>query len=332
MPNNIITKIVYPDNLIKADSRYGNQFMALHINITPTPGGSDFSGSSTRPKSNDVNGNIIHQGSIINKFTDTSILDTARKGGNIRATNQGSQTVYSIYLPVPLALSTSFGMEYSNFDPGTKAAEFIQTQAVGAVGAAAEGLAKIPFVGSLAQGISKLIASNANTIRDTIFASNAIAVNSHKQLLFNQVNLREFDLKYNLIARNAGEQIVIDDIIRLLRYYMHPDLDGAFLYKFPDEFDIEFYTLDENGIAVRNKYLPFFSTCILTNMTVNYGGKDFVTHKDGSPVEYELTLKFKETQILNKTVINVFEKYIETGVMTIQPGPESIISRELPTD
>lgn len=327
MPDNIITKIVYPDNLIKADSRYGNQFMALHINITP--GGSDFSGDSTHPKINDVNG---HQGSVINKFTDvTSILNTARQGGNIRATNQGSQTVYSIYLPVPIALSTSFGMVYSDFDPGTKAAEFIQTQAVGAVGAAGEllALAKIPFVGSLAKGITNLIGSNADTIRDTIFANNAIAVNSHKQLLFNQVNSREFDLKYNLIASNAGEQAVIDDIIRLLRYYMHPDLDGAFLYKFPDEFDIEFYTLDEKGIAVRNKYLPFFSTCILTNMTVNYGGKDFVTHKDGSPVEYELTLKFKETQILNKTVINAFEKYIETGNFKITQSNQSATATEL---
>ena len=27
-------KIVYPENLIKANSRYGNQFMALYINVT----------------------------------------------------------------------------------------------------------------------------------------------------------------------------------------------------------------------------------------------------------------------------------------------------------
>ena len=104
---------------------------------------------------------------------------------------------------------------------------------------------------------------------------------------------------------------------------MHPDLDGAFLYKFPDEFDIEFYTLDKNGKAVQNKYLPFFSTCILTNMTVNYSGKEFVTHKDGSPVEYELTLNFKETQILNKTVINTFDKYIQSGEFSIETSPES---------
>ena len=147
MSDNKITKIVYPENLIKADSRYGNQFMALHINITP--GGSDFSGTSNRPKIKDVEGLPLHEGSVINKFTSPAIKDTARNGGIIRATKQGSQTVYSIYLPVPLALSTSFGMEYSNFDPGTKAAEFIQTLATGTVHAVGEVAEHLPVVGSL---------------------------------------------------------------------------------------------------------------------------------------------------------------------------------------
>ena len=309
---NQLFKIVYPENLIKANSRYGNQFMALYINVTP--GGNTFSGAKNPPQIKDVNGSTVssqtgHSGSVINKFTQNTVQDTAAKGGIIRATGQGSQTAYAIYLPVPLNLSTSFGMSYmDSFEPGTDAAKLVESQLVGLVGAVGDVASRIPFIGPLLGGATKVVTANADNLRNVLEANKALAINPHKQMLFKGVALREFDLKYNLVARNKSEAAVLDYIIRLLRYYMHPDLDGAFLYKYPDEFDIEFYTLDKNGNGVRNNYLPFFSTCVLKNMTINYGGgKEFVTHSDGAPVEYELTLKFGETQILNKTVINAFD-------------------------
>lgn len=329
--NQLLHKIVYPENLIKANSRYGNQFMALYINITP--GGNPFSGAKTPPQVKDVNGSTVSNltgtlrgGSVINKFTQTTVLDTAAKGGIIRANGQGSQTAYAIYLPVPLNLSTSFGMSYmDSFEPGADAAKLVESQLVGVVGAVGEVASTfIPgFLGSLTGGVTKLLAANVDTLRNTFEANKALAINPHKQMLFKGVALREFDLKYNLVARNQSEANVLDYIIRLLRYYMHPDLDGAFLYRYPDEFDIEFYTLDKNGIGVRNKYLPFFSTCVLKNMTINYGGKEFATHSDGAPVEYELTLKFGETQILNKTVINAFDSDVNgegLKIENINPG------------
>ena len=316
-------KIVYPENLIKANSRYGNQFMALYINVTP--GGNTFSGAKNPPQIKDVDGYTVssqtgHSGSVINKFTQNTVQDTAAKGGIIRATGQGSQTAYAIYLPVPLNLSTSFGMSYmDSFEPGTDAAKLVESQLVGLVGTAGEVVSRIPFIGPLLGGLAKVATDNADTLRNVLEANKALAINPHKQMLFKGVALREFDLKYNLVARNQSAANVLDYIIRLLRYYMHPDLDGAFLYKYPDEFDIEFYTLNETGYGVRNKYLPFFSTCVLKNMTINYGGgKEFVTHSDGAPVEYELTLKFGETQILNKTVINAFDSDVNGEGLVIE--------------
>jgi hypothetical protein len=333
---NQLFKIVYPENLIKANSRYGNQFMALYINVTP--GGTTFSGANNPPQVKDVNGSTVsnltgtlHGGSVINKFTgkgflDTVTLKTASQGGIIRANGQGSQTAYAIYLPVPLNLSTSFGMSYVDFEPGTDATKLIQSTFSGLVGTAAQllGAAGKTVAGGVTKRVSDLL--GGDTIKNLAEVNTGVTINPHKQMLFKGVGLREFDLKYNLVARNQSEANVLDYIIRLLRYYMHPDLDGAFLYKYPDEFDIEFYTLDANGNGVRNKYLPFFSTCVLKNMTINYGGgKEFVTHSDGAPVEYELTLKFGETQILNKSVINAFDVNVNGGVLDIQtpPGPVS---------
>ena len=325
-------KIVYPENLIKANSRYGNQFMALYINVTP--GGTTFSGANNPPQVKDVNGSTVsnltaHGGSVINKFTgkgviDTVTLKTASQGGIIRANGQGSKTAYAIYLPVPLNLSTSFGMTYEEFNPGSDGAKLIQSTFSSLVGTAAELLGvKGKAAAGVVKGVSDML--GGDTIKNLAEANTGVAINPHKQMLFKGVGLREFDLKYNLVARNQSEANVLDYIIRLLRYYMHPDLDGAFLYKYPDEFDIEFYTLDQNGNGIRNKYLPFFSTCVLKNMTINYGGKEFATHSDGAPVEYELTLKFGETQILNKSVINAFDVDVNGGGLNIQtpPGPVS---------
>lgn len=332
---NGLRKIVYPENLIKANSRYGNQFMALYINVTP--GGTTFSGANNPPQVKDVTGSTVsnltgtlHGGSVINKFTskgfvDAVTLETASRGGIIRANGQGSQTAYAIYLPVPLNLSTSFGMSYVDFEPGTDATKLIQSTFSGLVGTAAQLLGvKGKAAAGVVKGVSDML--GGDTIRNLAEANTGVTINPHKQMLFKGVALREFDLKYNLVARNQSEANVLDYIIRLLRYYMHPDLDGAFLYKYPDEFDIEFYTLDQNGNGIRNKYLPFFSTCVLKNMTINYGGKEFVTHSDGAPVEYELTLKFGETQILNKSVINAFDVDVNGGGLNIQtpPGPSQV--------
>ena len=337
-----LRKIVYPENLIKANSRYGNQFMALYINVTP--GGTTFSGANNPPQVKDVTGSTVsnltgtlHGGSVINKFTskgfvDAVTLETASRGGIIRANGQGSQTAYAIYLPVPLNLSTSFGMSYVDFEPGTDATKLIQSTFSGLVGTAAQLLGvKGKAAAGVVKGVSDML--GGDTIRNLAEANTGVTINPHKQMLFKGVALREFDLKYNLVARNQSEANVLDYIIRLLRYYMHPDLDGAFLYKYPDEFDIEFYTLDQNGNGIRNKYLPFFSTCVLKNMTINYGGKEFVTHSDGAPVEYELTLKFGETQILNKSVINAFDVDVNGGGLVIQtsPGPVSEAAQSFAT-
>ena len=57
----------------------------------------------------------------------------------------------------------------------------------------------------------------------------------------------------------------------------------------------------------------------MQDLTVNYSGnKEFSSHPDGSPVEYELTLKFQETQVLNKNVIDYFDSYIRNENIAVE--------------
>lgn len=326
-PSSDLTKIVYPSNLINdSGSRYGNQFMALYINTDKSPG-TPFTGYGNQlPQIKNVNGDKIttatsHTGSVINKF------QSAAAGGNpIRNSDQGTVTKYAIYLPIPINLATEFGMQYDdNFDFGTEAAKLAGNVLKGGLKSFNQSIPAMGFGNMILKGLL----GGAQAVLDSPLALNAasayeeIAINPHKQLLFKGVQLRNPEFTYKLIARNADETTTIDYIIRLLRFYMHPDLYGSFLYKYPSEFDIEFFVL-KNGVAYHNPYLPFFSTCILKNLSVNYaGGKEFVSHSDGSPVEYEITLKFQETQILNKTVLNAFDSYVNTQgfQITVPEGP-----------
>ena len=194
-------------------------------------------------------------------------------------------------------LSSAFNIEYNPFEFGTEAANLVETSIRSITGVAAEVASSLFGQAALATipaALSKLSLS-------AFGAANQVAINPHRQLLFKGVGLRKFDFTYKLVARNVTETQTIDYIIRLLRYYMHPELNGALLYTYPSEFDLEFWSIDSNGNPVRNTFLPFISTSVLQDLTVNYSGnKEFSSHPDGSPVEYELTLKFQETQVLNK--------------------------------
>ena len=75
---------------------------------------------------------------------------------------------------------------------------------------------------------------------------------------------------------------------------MLPEITAEKLfYIYPSEFDIEYFYKDSP-----NRYLHKFARCALVNMEVDYGGDQFVTFQDGSPVEIGLTLTFRELEQL----------------------------------
>ena len=135
------TTIVYPSDLVHKDNRYGNQFMAIYINVdsnTPTDisnykakirtvdgsavsrgtqsggegGVTTLAGIYAKP-GNDITGSIIENFSSSQggNFTDR---DSSLGGGK-------SKTLKSIYLPIPLNISANAEAKYEGFDFGTEA-------------------------------------------------------------------------------------------------------------------------------------------------------------------------------------------------------------------
>jgi hypothetical protein len=73
---------------------------------------------------------------------------------------------------------------------------------------------------------------------------------------------------------------------------MHPELtENKMFYIYPSEFDIEYFYKDKI-----NPHIHRFARCALTNMSVEYGGEQFVTFEDGSPVEINMSLTFQELE------------------------------------
>lgn len=120
--------------------------------------------------------------------------------------------------------------------------------------------------------------------------------NSFREQFFESVDYRTFSFKHTMMAKSPQEADNIRNIIKLFKFHMHPELSkGGLFYIYPSEFEIKYYFRDEE-----NNYFDKISSCVLEDMSVEYGGDIFSTFTDGKPVEVNLTLKFKELELLTK--------------------------------
>ena len=74
-----------------------------------------------------------------------------------------------------------------------------------------------------------------------------------------------------------------------IMFYSFVQLCEAYIYYFGN---------DENG------YFHRFTTCVLESMDVSYGGEQFSSFRDGSPTEINMSLTFRELEILTKNMIS----------------------------
>lgn len=345
------TNIVYPSDLVHKGNRYGNQFMAIYINVDNNTA-TDI--SNYKPKITTVDGTVVSRGTqsggkggvttiggvFVTPGSDItgSIIENfnSSQGGNFidRDSTLGggkSKTLKSIYLPIPLNISANAEAKYDGFDFGTEATKLGTSVIGGVLGLTLE--AAFKGAGSFVRQIKSISDKTSTLALNAASAKSGKIINPHKQLLFKGVELRNFTFQYKLVARNEIETNTIDYIIRLLRYHMLPDLGTGFggigvgsgvALIYPSEFDMAFYTYEGDSPKL-NPYLPAISTCVLTKMDVTYGEKEIVSHADGSPVELTLSLSFQETQVMTKSVVKAFDSYIHTGNLNISPGVDAVL-------
>ena len=118
--------------------------------------------------------------------------------------------------------------------------------------------------------------------------------------------MRDFSLTFKLTPRSKAEANQINDIINRFKFYASPSLgqkngnvtesttNSMYLIP-PSIFQVQFYVNgEESGI------LPKYGDCALLSVEVNHAPNGFAAYVDGSMVQTELTLAFKELNILTR--------------------------------
>ena len=193
---------------------------------------------------------------------------------------------------------------------------------IDAAGSGITGAAKDVWNGNIRQGASGAanVASNLGSAagkaarilaagNSTVSMLSRTAVNVRRDVMFKHVGNRQFVFEYTFAPKSVDEAKEVADIIFMFKYFAHPEMIqgyGNFLYLYPAEFDIEYGFIADNpnvGPARQqeNKNLNKISSCVLTDMDVNYApGNSFQSLEAGEPTITTMSLMFKEIETLHR--------------------------------
>lgn len=128
-------------------------------------------------------------------------------------------------------------------------------------------------------------------------------VNPNVEMMYEAPELRGFQLRFKMQARDLGESQAIRGICTQFKRALHASYGGntfgggvttGQMITVPKLVQVSFMT----GSKL-NEYVPQYKPCALTQVDVNYTPDGaWATLPDGSPVATELALTFKETKLI----------------------------------
>jgi len=224
-----------------------------------------------------------------------SLLEFMRGGGPLPAFTPGNTSRLKdvITLHISEKPVVKYQTNYTDRELGTLAGLLVQGSAQNTYAQASK---NPEYQAALLASLAKIptLKSKGGLISDILELQSRTKTNPFREVLFESVDYRSFNFSYRFFPKNERETDRVKNIIDLFKINMLPEITSEKLfYIYPSEFDIEYFYKDS-----RNPYLHKFARCALVNMEVDYGGDQFVTFQDGSPVEIGLTLTFRELEQL----------------------------------
>lgn len=111
---------------------------------------------------------------------------------------------------------------------------------------------------------------------------------------FSGVGTRAFTFAFKFIAKDKQESQIIADIVKGFRANLYP-IGNFISLKYPPTWRIRFI----DGVEGKDiKYLPKIFECYLTALSSNFNASVNIWHNDGSPIETDITVAFKESRAL----------------------------------
>ena len=113
---------------------------------------------------------------------------------------------------------------------------------------------------------------------------------------------RSFSWSYSLKPLSATEAETAQGIVDFFKVRSMPaqsEVQFTRIYNLPDVFRIQFY--NEDG---ESKFISKIGHCACTDVNVTYGGEKFTTFAGShSPIQIDITLSFKELELLNRQAV-----------------------------
>jgi len=122
------------------------------------------------------------------------------------------------------------------------------------------------------------------------------------EMIFNGINYRDFSFEFKFTPRSKRESDIINNMIHVIRNSMLPQKYGSgsiAAYNVPDEFVLRF--MKGNNI---NPYIDQVGLCACIGVDVSYGGDKFSTHPSGDPVTVDMTIQFRELELIERERYN----------------------------
>lgn len=281
-------------------------------------------GNFISPKATNYNSSISVESSIANAF-DTQMAnkstnwigDVLTKGVGISPRLSELKSVISLYMPD--TLYAEYSADYTEFSLTDDLGGLVSSiRAINQIadknplsGASGDMYEAIKSVG---KGIGNAVSNQpesiylatkafgAENIGAVLNKAQGYAINPQLQMIYKGIGLRTFQLTFTFTPKSAQEAKEVDEIIALFKHHYAPRLESgtetsvnSMFFIPPSMFTVQFM---HNGRE--NTHLPKYGECVLSNITVDYAPNGFASYEDGSPVQSQLMLQFKETEIIDR--------------------------------
>jgi hypothetical protein len=151
---------------------------------------------------------------------------------------------------------------------------------------------------------------NTQNLTTLLQKAQGFALNPQLQMVYRGTGLRTFQLSFTFTPKSKEESYSVNNIINRFRFYAAPSLSGIekssnsssnenmFLIP-PAVFNLSFFI---NG--TESTILPKYGDCVLESIDINNAPNGLAVYDNGSMVQTQLNLSFKEMDILTRDKIN----------------------------
>lgn len=195
---------------------------------------------------------------------------------SVQFTQPELKTVGTISLYIPETVNFTYAAQYDKLSLATAA------QQTPIIGKAAK-----TVLGAINSGPAKLL-----------LRGQGYAFNPQQQILFEGIDFRTYQMAFTFTPYSRQEAATVEKIIKLFKVHSAPRLatgSAGMFFVPPSIFTPKFFF---NG--QENKKINKITKSVIENIDVNYAPNGFTTQSDGAPTQIQLTINFKEIELLTR--------------------------------